>query len=175
MAVTSKVNRRQLAKDDRRTQIWQQLQGMDERNGIADKVGDVRKWIATLITPKEELGNHSICPFAAASTVAIMETPLGGVAPLDGCDVAVFIVGECSLEDLQARCRSLNVTYPRYLFLDDHRDDPSYINGVQTNNGKHNLILCQLRDKLLKARENLHKTDYYEYWSEDLYKQIVEG
>lgn len=148
---------------------------MDGKSGIADKVGDIRAWIATLITPREELGNHSICPFAAASTVAIMETPLGGVAPLTGCDVAIFIVGECSLEDLQARCNSLNVTYPDHLFLDDHRDDPSYINNVQTNNGKYNLILCQRRDKLLKARQNLHKTDYYEYWSKELYKKIVEG
>jgi len=173
--VTSKGNPRRLAKDDPRTPTLLLHQGMVVRNVIVDKVSSIRNWIAKLIMPREELGNHSICPFAAASTVAIIETTLGGVAPLDGVDVAIFIVNECTLEDLQKRCKALNNVYPNYMFLDDHKDDPSYINGVQTNNGEHNLILAQKRDKLLKARENLHKTDYYKYWSEELYKNIVEG
>ena len=65
--------------------------------------------------------------------------------------------------------------YPDYIFLDDHKDDPSYINGIQSNYGIDNLILVQKKDKLLTARKNLKKTDYYTYWSEEFYKKIVEG
>lgn len=146
------------------------------RSVIVDKVGSVRNWIARLIMPREELGNHSICPFAAAATVAIEETMIGGVSPIDGVDVAIFIIQEdVTIEQLVNRCKTLNNMYSEYIFLDDHKDDPSYINGVQSNYGIDNLILVQKKDKLLTARRNLKKTDYYTYWSEEFYKKIVEG
>ena len=79
------------------------------------------------------------------------------------------------MEDLREACRELNETYPDYVFLDDHKDDPSFINGVQTNNGKYNLIICQDKKKLLAARESLHTTKYYSYWDEEMYNKIVKG
>ena len=59
--------------------------------------------------------------------------------------------------------------------LDDHMDDATYINGVQSNFGKGNLLLIQKRDKLERARETLHQTDYYKYWSPTMYRRIVNG
>ncbi len=62
-----------------------------------------------------------------------------------------------------------------YIVLDDHRDDSTFINDLKTNFSEHNLILIQKRDKLSKAREQLHQTNYYDYWSTELYRRIVDG
>jgi hypothetical protein len=69
----------------------------------------------------------------------------------------------------------LSMMHPDYIVLDDHMDEPTYINGVQSNYGEGNLILIQKRDKLESARETLHKTDYYKYWSPSMYRRIVNG
>lgn len=154
--------------------MQQQVETMPEKN-IAARVTDIRNWIAWLCAPQELLGRHPICPFAATSTVIIQDCFLRNVAPWSGVDVAIFIVEDnLTLEDLQNRCKTLNAYYPEYIFLDDHKDDPSYINGIQTNNGSYNLILVQSKDKLISARKVLHKSDYYTYWSEDFYQKIVE-
>jgi hypothetical protein len=173
---TKRVNPSVLGKVARRTLTLLHHQGMVVRSVIVDKVDEVRNWIAELIMPREELGNHSICPFAATSSFLIRETTIGGVSPISGVDVAIFIVEEnVTIDHLIDRCRILNEMYPDYIFLDDHKDDPSYINGIQSNYGIDNLILVQKKDKLLTARKNLKKTDYYTYWSEEFYKKIVEG
>lgn len=165
-----------LVKVVQRIPTLQRRQGMVVRSVIVDKESKVRNWITKLALPKQELGNHSICPFAATASVAIKETSIGGVSPISGVDVAIFIIIEnVTVDQLIDRCRILNEMYPDYIFLDDHKDDPSYINGVQSNYGIDNLILVQKKDKLLTARTNLSKTDYYTYWSEELYKKIVEG
>lgn len=39
--------------------------------------------------------------------------------------------------------------------------------------GLYNFILAQPKEKLMRFREALKKTDYYSYWSEDYYKEIV--
>jgi hypothetical protein len=59
------------------------------------------------------------------------------------------------------------------VFLPDPKDKYTEINGVQTNNGEHNLILCQWRDNLDKARAKLQKTTYYTHWASEYLKEIL--
>jgi hypothetical protein len=66
-----------------------------------------------------------------------------------------------------------NKIYPDMVFLPDPKDRYTEINGVQTNNGNYNLILCQWRDKLDNARSKLQKTSYYTYWAEEYLKEIL--
>ena len=143
---------------------------------IVDKVSNIRKWITKLSISQEQLGNHSICPFAATANVHIQEVEVGDIAPVPGVDVAIFIVSDTlTLHDLEDLCERLNSIWVDYVFLDDHKDDPSYINGIQSNYGESNLILVQRKDKLMWAREQLKKSDYYHYWSKEMYNKIVKG
>jgi hypothetical protein len=143
---------------------------------IVDKVSkDIREWIKALSQVRKELNGYSICPFALSASFSIKECSLSDINPIDGVDVAIFVVGDITLSELQDACKVLNEKYQDYMFLDDHISEPTYINGVQTNCGKYNLMLVQRRDKLLSARKSLHKTKYYELWSDVLYNRIVKG
>lgn len=143
---------------------------------IVDKVKvDIADWIKRITLKRKELGGYSICPFALTATFHIEECDLSDVRPIDGVDVAIFVVGDIELFEMLECCERLNREYREYLFLDDHISETTYLNGVQTNFGKGNLILAQRREKLLDARQILKKTEYYEYWSEEMYNRIVEG
>ena len=146
--------------------------------GIVDKgrVEEVKEWIKDLTVKREELGGFSICPYAFSALVHVEERALSDVTLKEGFDVVVFIVeDDISVASMLQKIAELNMIYRDYIWLDDHKEETTYINGVQSNFGKANLILCQQRDKLLQARETLHKTNYYTYWSNDLYKRIVRG
>lgn len=146
--------------------------------GIVDKgkVEAVRDWIKELTVKREELGGFSICPYAFSALVHVEERALSKVTLIEGFDVVVFIVeDDISVASMLQKIAELNMIYRDYIWLDDHKEETTYISGVQSNFGKANLILCQKRDKLLQARETLHKTNYYTYWSTDLYKRIVRG
>ena len=144
---------------------------------IVDKVTkDIHDWIFKLTKPKRELGRFATCPYAQFAKYSIKKRSISDLQPLEGVEVAIFVLDDShTLEDLLEACRALNEAYSDYIFLDDHKDDHTYINGVQTNNGKYNLILCQNKEKLLKAREALRATKYYSYWDESLYHKIVQG
>ena len=66
-----------------------------------------------------------------------------------------------------------NKIFPEIIFLPDHKDRETYINGVATNNGKYNLILCQWRDNLNKARSKLEHTKYYSFWDQTYLEEIT--
>jgi len=137
---------------------------------------DIRKWILNITQPQEKLGGLAICPFAATAKFHIEKRDLSDVTPYDGAQVAIFVVEDTlSISELVLKCETLNEKYLDYIFLDDHKDEDSFINGVQTNNGKYNLVIVQEKTELLKARKILHKTEYYTYWSEEFYNRIVKG
>ena len=68
----------------------------------------------------------------------------------------------------------LNLKYNDLVFLPDH---PGHTldTGVKaySSNGRYNLILCQPKTKLRKARETLTKTKYYSLWNADYLKKIM--
>ena len=144
-------------------------------NPIVDKVSEVRDWIKHISEKRGELGGFAICPYAFSASVDIEEVALSEVTLKKGADVTVFIVGDCSVAAMMATVDHLNMIHQDYMWLDDHKDEPTFINGVQSNFGKDNLILCQKKDKLLEAREQLHKTDYYSHWHQEMYKRIIHG
>lgn len=149
-----------------------------QRRCIVDKVSKVREWIEYISQKRGELGGYSVCPYAFSASVHIEERALRRVTlnSLPDVDVIIFIleddISECAL---MQRVAELNMSQTEYIVLDDHMDDTTYINGVRTNFGKGNLLLVQKRNKLEKAREQLHKTDYYKHWSPSLYRRIVNG
>ena len=137
---------------------------------------EIFNWVKSISEPKKELGGHSICPFAKiASRFKIVQPQKEIIPPKDrDFDVIVYTLPDSiTLSDINILCSQLNEKYSDLIFLPDHKDRITYINGVQTNNGNYNIILCQPKQKLKDARAALKKTDYYTYWDVDYLKEIL--
>ena len=138
---------------------------------------DLHNWIIKISTKKKELGGYSVCPFAKSAKYKIFKVNLNEIIPdlfeLD-YDVIIFVLKQkISINQLKNKCKSLNKKYKDYVFLPDHKKYKTLIKDVQTNNGKHNLIICQCKKELNKAREILKKTNYYKNWSKKYLKEIM--
>jgi len=158
---------------------------MAQGRNIVDKAAEVREWIKQISVKRGELGGHAICPYAFSASVKIVERALKQLTlkgefvkfiEIEKHDVAIFIIeDDISVAALLQAVTEMNMVFKDYIFFDDHKNEPSFINGIQTNFGKHNLIIVQKRDKLLKAREQLSETEYYGFWSKEMYERIVNG
>lgn len=122
-------------------------------------IEDLEDWIKTIQVHNPDLKGHSICPFAKANTYKIVKSSINDIKPLDQeFGVVIFVIeDELDTEYALQKIDELNKKYPKYKFFDDFRDDPSFINGIQTNNGKYNLILYQNSEFLSKMRSILDK------------------
>ena len=137
---------------------------------------DLRQWIDSITTSNPDLSGFSICPFAKNNTYKIIKTSIHDIKPLnEEFGVVIFVVeDDLDLEFAHKRINQLNQEYPKYKFFDDFRDEPSFINSIQTNNGKYNLILYQNSEFLQTMRIMLAKTTYYDHWDDDYLKIILE-
>ena len=132
-------------------------------------------WIQEISKIRPELGNFSICPYASGANFSIQEQKLSRIAPNDDFDVIIYVV-EDNLEAqfLYDTVDDYNRIYPDYKFISDHGKTKTYIQGIQTSNGKYNLVLCQSRNELTEARKKLAKTNYYDYWEKNYLKEVLE-
>lgn len=137
----------------------------------------LKSWIETITKSNPDLDGFSICPFAKNNTYKIIKTSIHDIKPLsEEFGAVIFVVeDDLDLDFARKRIEFLNQSYPKYKFFDDFRDEDSYINGIQTNNGKYNLILYQNAEFLRKMRMILAKTTYYDKWENDYLKQILEN
>lgn len=134
---------------------------------------DIENWIKWISQSQPELGGFAICPFAAKSTYKIIESDIDKLKVESGYQVIIFVVNESSLDIINQWVEHYNNKHKDWIFFEDCASYNTFINGLQTNNGKHNLILAQPREELMNFREALKKTNYYSYWSEDYYREIV--
>jgi len=135
----------------------------------------IRKWIRNLSKIRPELGNFSLCPFASTANFLIVETNLDKIVPTLDYDVVIYIVEDHHDSDfLYNVVDNYNLQYLDYKFLADHKDEDTFINKVQSNNGKYNLVLVQPRKDLLEARKKLAKTNYYDNYEENYLKEVLE-
>ena len=132
-------------------------------------------WIQEISKVRPELGNFSICPYASGANFSIQEQKLSQITPNDDFDVIIYVV-EDSLDAqfLYDTVDDYNQNYPDYKFISDHGKTKTYIQGIQTSNGKYNLVLCQSRNELTEARKKLAKTNYYDYWEKNYLKEVLE-
>lgn len=141
---------------------------------IKDKVrADIENWIEEVSVVRPELGGFSVCPFAKKANYKILEIDIDKVYPINDFDVVIYVLEETDLETINWWVNFYNKKYKDWLFFEDCASYDTFINGVQTNNGKYNLILGQPKEKLMKFREILKKTKYYSYWSKEYYNEIV--
>ena len=133
-------------------------------------------WIQEISKVRPELGNFSISPYASGANFSIQEQKLSEITPNDDFDVIIYVV-EDSLDAqfLYDTVDNYNRNYPDYKFIPDHAKTKTYIQGIQTSNGKYNLVLCQSRNELTEARKKLAKTNYYDYWEKNYLKEVLEN
>lgn len=136
---------------------------------------DLIEWIEKVSEVRPDLGGFAICPFAKSSKYKIIECNASDIKPEDEYDVLIFVVEmTLTLNEINEYVTLYNQKYSEWKFFEDCASYDTYINGIQTNNGKYNLILGQPKAKLRKYREILSKTNYYDYWNNDYLKQILE-
>jgi len=141
---------------------------------MTEKEAYIYEWAAEVAKQREELGGFSVCPYASNSKTKIIECPIDDIVPESGYDVIVFIVDDFwKVDQVKKWVENYNNKYPYYKFFEDCASQPTFINGVQTNNKRYNLVLCQSKKKLTSFRKKLAETDYYTYWTEDYLKDVL--
>jgi hypothetical protein len=138
---------------------------------------EIKDWISRISKPADALGGLSVCPFAKCADYTVHETDGSDISPPPwDFELMIYILPKhYSEQEVIDISSEYNLIYPDIVFLPDPKDRYTEINGVQTNNGIHNIILCQWRDNLTKARAKLQKTSYYTYWAENYLKEILES
>ena len=137
---------------------------------------DLIEWITALGVKHQELGGFAICPFIRRVPESRFIPFTDRVIPPDhiNFDIIIYHVpDEFSEQRMEEICNDYNRAYPHLIFLADHKDRNTKINGIQSNNGKHNFILCQPKERLRAARKALSKTNYYKYWENDYLKEVL--
>ena len=135
----------------------------------------ILSWIQEISKIRPELGNFSICPYASGANFSIQEQKLSEIVPNSDFDVIINIVeDDIDANSLYDAVDNYNRNYSDYKFIADHGKTNTYIQGIQTNNGKYNLVLCQSRNELTEAREKLAKTNYYDYWDKNYLEEVLE-
>lgn len=136
---------------------------------------DIKDWITRISTPAKELGGMSVCPYAKGAEYQLIETDGSDIDPPPwDFELIIYKLPESyTVDDVFAIAKEYNTIFPDLVFLPDPKDRYTEINGVQSNNGKHNLILCQWRDNLNAAREKLQKTSYYTHWALEYLEEIL--
>ena len=140
-----------------------------------EKSSHILHWIQEISKIRPELGNFSISPYASGANFCVQEQKLSQIVPNSDFDVIINIVeDDIDANSLYESVDDYNRNYPDYKFIADHGKTKTYIQGIQTNNGKYNLVLCQPRKDLTEARKKLAKTNYYEYWDKNYLEEVLE-
>jgi hypothetical protein len=136
---------------------------------------DIKEWIDHISKPRAELGGMSVCPYAKGAKFEIIETDGNNISPpAQDFELIIYKLPDAfTIAQVEQLAEEYNKLFPNIVFLADPKDRNTEINHVKTNNGKYNLILCQLRNNLEPARVKLKNTKYYTYWSPDYLDKIL--
>ena len=135
----------------------------------------ILNWIKEVSKIRPELNGFSVCPFAANSKFKIVECSVEDIVLIEEYQVIIYIVEDYfNLDSIRFWVDFYNSKYNGWKFFEDCGSYDTFIKGIQTNNGKYNLILAQPTEKLRKFREKLAKTSYYDLWVDDYLKEILE-
>lgn len=143
---------------------------------LTEKELYILKWIQKVSESRPELNGFAICPFAAKGKFKIIECPADQIQPINDYQVIIYIIEDSfSLEKVQSWVDFYNQKHKTWKFFEDCASYDTYINNIQTNNGKYNLILAQPKEKLRQFREKLAKSSYYDLWDDQYLKEILEN
>jgi hypothetical protein len=139
---------------------------------------NIEDWIVKISKPQKNIGGYSICPFAKKAKYKIIDIDLNKIIVKfpHNLDLIIFISNteeKHTSKTLQKICNNLNSKYKKFIFLYNSKLEKTYINKVRTDNDKYNMIFCQPKKELSKARDFLSKTSYYEFWDKSYLNKIL--
>lgn len=137
----------------------------------------IKDWIHRISQPTAALDGFPVCPYAKGADYEVVHSDGSDIRPPPWAfDLYIYVLPDSyDQETVIAIAAEYNKLFPDMVFLPDPKDRYTEINGVQTNNGEQNIILCQWRDDLTKAREKLATTKYYQHWSAEYLEEILNG
>ena len=143
----------------------------------------ITKWIKnTLSQEYAEFNNLKACPFAGKALddgKILIKT--GSLQPkidlelLEHKEVVIYVFDPKSITavELFEMADSVNKQCPEIVALEDHPDEIERVGDVVLNQGKYALLLIQRRDKLEQARKFLDSKGYYQNWSDEYKKDVL--
>jgi hypothetical protein len=148
----------------------------------------LQEWMEYIQQPGK-LGNNPICPFASKTVKQkrVDVTALTDIRDLemliDEVDVTKFDVSifyfeqylDYSVEELENKVKYLNSIFKAQdkVILDNDPRNPFIVNGHQTTfNGCYLYVVQSLSD-LTQASNRLKMGDYYSYWTQTQYGEVV--
>jgi S-adenosylmethionine/arginine decarboxylase-like enzyme len=146
--------------------------GMNEIPKTPEQV--VKEWLVRISKKHDDLGRHSICPFARMPrVVAVEKLALDNVLIIDD-NITIYMEKtiSSSYEEIESICRKLKAQYPDYIFLPDHPETKNFIGKHETGNKYYPCIIVQTRKELEQARKSLEKSNYYTFWSREYLDEI---
>ena len=78
-----------------------------------------------------------------------------------------------SAEKLKSVVSWLGNKHPQFIFYDEHPDTIEEVGGEVVNSGV-TAIIVQDRKDLLEKRAELHKTGYYDNWTDEMKQRIID-
>ena len=148
----------------------------------------LQEWM-TYIQQPGKLGNNPICPYAAKAvkqkrvdivTLTNLEDLEMLIDEVDTSkfDVSIFYFEQYliySVEELENKVKYLNSIFKAQdkVILDNDPRNPFAVNGHQTTfNGCYLYVVQSLSD-LTQASNRLKMGDYYSYWTQAQYDEVV--
>jgi hypothetical protein len=148
----------------------------------------LQEWMEHIQQPGK-LGSNPICPFAAKAVKqkrvdVIALTDLKDLEMLiDEVDVTKFDVSifyfeqylDYSIEELENKIKYLNSIFKAQdkVILDNDPRNPFVVNGHQTTFNECYLYVVQSLSDLTQASNRLKMGDYYSYWTQAQYGEVV--
>lgn len=151
---------------------------------------DIECWIETFVeVPHPALGGWPPCPYAKKARLEQDFDVRLGIDPYfdlrnlahDGLSKSVVLFVYDPLEWPQDQFSySLKMANENYLLnkdilaLEDHPDDPEWVNGVCMNQGHYAMAMCQSLSELNNRSAHMHKQGFYHNWPADYLDQLFQ-
>jgi hypothetical protein len=145
-------------------------------------ISDIANWIKYVSETKTS-NNWAVCPYAHKAKMDqqvkifrynfIQLDQIVNEFTADGQTFKVWVFICDPKFDVEAEAKTLNNWFHDVVWLWDIADQSGDIDGTLTGNGKHNLLLLQDRNELVRMSETIRERGYYSNWSESYYDQIV--
>ena len=134
----------------------------------------ITEWVERIKAKQDVLEGFPICPYVKQLPVVVEIDKLTESSIKNVTELTVYVekTKVSTVDEINDLCRLLNNKYTDHIFLPDHPDQKNYIQGVQTGNQHYPLILAQLKNELLPARQKLENTKYYSFWNKDYLLEI---
>ena len=151
-------------------------------------LGKLDLWFTHITTPKEQLSNKAICPFAKpaitrksysveATSIETIETQVttADTVNLKVCIFTLEDYKEYTILELEEKTQELNRRYLKEdkAVLDNDPRNPFNLNGVITTFPDCYLWIVQSLSDLNEKSETLKATNYYSFWTQKQIDEVV--